>query len=117
MNTQPFSSINYPCNDALQLIRKQLTQAGLHSVQTFNLHTALAGLHDCSCPNHRTDDCDCQIVILLVYGEFEEPVTLILHGNYKQTWLSMSDFIPTENCMKLANLIKNKLTSHFLVKS
>jgi hypothetical protein len=29
------------------------------------------------------------MVVLLVYGNAEEPVTLILHGNDGQTWLSI----------------------------
>jgi len=28
---------------------------------------------------------------MLVYGKAEEPVTLILHGNDGQTWLSIAD--------------------------
>jgi hypothetical protein len=31
------------------------------------------------------------MVILLVYGKAEEPVTLILHGNDGQTWLSIAE--------------------------
>jgi hypothetical protein len=31
------------------------------------------------------------MVVLLVYGEADEPVTLILHGNNGQTWLSIAD--------------------------
>jgi hypothetical protein len=33
------------------------------------------------------------MVILLVYGTAEEPVTLILHGNGAQTWFSLADTI------------------------
>ena len=31
------------------------------------------------------------MVVLLVYGTTEEPVTLILHGNGDQTWFSLPD--------------------------
>jgi hypothetical protein len=31
------------------------------------------------------------MVILLVYGDAPEPLTLILHGNNGQTWLSIAD--------------------------
>lgn len=31
------------------------------------------------------------MVILLVYGSASEPVTLILHGNDGQTWISIAD--------------------------
>ena len=58
-------------------------------MQTFDLHSARHVLEDCPCPHHATSECDCQMVILLVYGKSEGPVTLILHGNDGQTWLSL----------------------------
>jgi hypothetical protein len=33
------------------------------------------------------------MVVLLVYGATEEPVTLILHGNGDQTWFSLADTV------------------------
>jgi hypothetical protein len=99
MNISPFLSVNQSCGKALQWTQTQLSQAGLRSVRTFDLHTARAGLHDCPCPNHGTEDCDCQMVILLVYGKADDvstplntsPATLFLHGNDGQTWLSIAD--------------------------
>ncbi len=90
MNISPFLSINHSCDEALQLARNQLLQADLHPIQTFNLHTARLAMHDCSCPNHGTEECDCQMVVLLVYGKDIEPATLILHGNNGQTWVSIA---------------------------
>lgn len=99
MNISPFLSVNHPCDEALQWTREQLSRAGLRAMQTFDLHAVRAGLHDCSCPNHGTEDCDCQMVILLVYGKADDvstplntsPATLFLHGNDGQTWLSIAD--------------------------
>jgi hypothetical protein len=31
------------------------------------------------------------MIVMLVYGKAEEPVTLILHGNDGHTWLSLAD--------------------------
>ncbi len=89
MNTSPFLSVNHSCDEVLQWTKKQLLRAGLRAVQTFDLHNARVGLHDCPCPNHGTNECDCQMVVLLVYGNACEPVTLILHGNDGQTWFSL----------------------------
>jgi hypothetical protein len=91
MNTSPFLSTNQSCDKTLQWTKIQLAQADLRAVQTFDLHTARIGLHDCSCPNHGTNECDCQMVVLLVYGKDAEPATLILHGNNGQSWLSIVD--------------------------
>ena len=102
MNISPFLSVNQSCDETLHWTKEQLLQAGLHPVQTFDLHTARLALHDCPCPNHGTNECDCQMVVMLVYGKAEDvstlptvvntsPVTLILHGNDGQTWLSIAD--------------------------
>jgi hypothetical protein len=93
MNISPFLTFYCPCDETLPRVSQQLTEAGLRPVQTFNLHSAMMGTHGCSCPNHGTEECDCQMVVLLVYGEAAEPVTLLLHGNSKQTWVSIADSI------------------------
>jgi hypothetical protein len=93
MNISPFLSVYYPCSEALFKVSQQLKEAGLRSVQTFDLHSAMTGTHGCCCPNHGTEECDCQMVVLLVYGDTAEPVTLILHGNSKQTWISLAETI------------------------
>lgn len=91
MNISPFLSTSHPCDQTLQRTIRQLSQVGLRPVQTFDLHTARTELHDCSCPNHGTEQCDCQMVVLLVYGKTVEPVTLILHGNNGLTWFSIAE--------------------------
>lgn len=91
MSISPFLSLHRPCDEALRWTGRQLKQAGLHVVQTFDLQAARAGLHNCACPHHGTDECDCQMLVVLVYGKAEEPVTLILHGNDGQTWFSIAE--------------------------
>jgi len=88
MNISPFLAVNNNCEKTLQWTSHQLQQAGLRSVQTFDLRTARTEMHDCQCPNHGTEACDCRMVVLLVYGAMAEPVTLVLHGHDGQTWLS-----------------------------
>src|SRR6266540_6086053 len=87
----PFLSIDSSCDQALQITKTKLAQAGLRAVQTFNLNTARLGLHNCSCPNHGTEACDCQMIVLLIYGNVAEPATLILHGNDGKTWISIAE--------------------------
>ena len=93
MNISPFLSTNCPCDEALPRVSKQLKDAGLRTVQTFDLHSVMSGTHGCSCINHGTEECDCQMVVLLVYGGAVEPETLILHGDNKRTWISLADSI------------------------
>ena len=85
----PFLSFNYPGDKSLVWLKDRLATANLRVVETFDLNTARHSLEDCSCLHHGTDKCDCQLVVLLVYATGAEPVTLILHANDGQTWLSL----------------------------
>ncbi|MFT3894190.1 MAG: hypothetical protein QM730_21370 [Anaerolineales bacterium] len=109
MNTSPFLSVNRPCEEALTWSREQLIQAGLRPIQTFDLHAARSGSHDCSCPNHGTKDCDCQMVVMLVYGNTDQPSTLILHGSDGQTWFSLVEDTSQPVNALTATAIKNSL--------
>jgi hypothetical protein len=91
MSISPFLSINQSCHDALHWITQRLIEANLRSAQTFDLREARTGSSDCTCPHHGTAKCDCQMVVMLIYGSASEPVTLILHGNDGQTWVSIGD--------------------------
>lgn len=91
MTTPSFLSVDIPNDLALHITKQKLAQMGLHALQTFDLHSARHAQHECPCPNHGMEDCDCQMVILLVYGETAEPATLILHGNDGKTWFSIAD--------------------------
>ena len=105
----PFLSIDVSCDRTLQVTSAKLSEAGLSAVQTFNLNTARLGLHKCCCPNHGTEACDCQMIVLLVYGEVPEPATLILHGNNGQTWVSLADSAIQNVDAKLVTLIRRVL--------
>ena len=109
MISSPFLSINRSCDETLQWSKEKLMQADLRLVQTFDLHAARTGLHDCLCPNHGTDECDCQMVVLLVYSNFSTPETLVLHGNVEKTWLSISDTFGSDATSSLTELIKTTL--------
>jgi hypothetical protein len=87
--SDPLFVINRPFDDVLTWTTRQLSQSGLRLLQTFDLSTARPAPADCPCPQHGTKKCDCQMVILLVYGAKTEPVTLILHGNDGKTWFSL----------------------------
>ncbi len=56
-----------------------LTRRGLYVVRSFDLRSALAADVACECPDHGTAQCTCQFVVLLVYGDAPQPVTLTIH--------------------------------------
>lgn len=105
----PFLSVESACDQTLQVTKTKLSQAGLSTVQTFDLSDARLGSHNCCCPNHGTEACDCQMIVLLVYGEAAEPATLILHGNNGQTWISIADSAGQRGDAKLIGCIRNVL--------
>ena len=84
-----FLSLNGPGDKSLVWVKEQLATAKLRAVQTFDLHSARHALEDCPCPHHGTKQCDCQMVVLLIYANAAEPATLILHGNDGRTWISL----------------------------
>ncbi|MBI5354767.1 MAG: hypothetical protein HZB50_19155 [Chloroflexi bacterium] len=99
MNISSFLSVSQPCDKALQWTKKQLSQENLRCVQTFDLHSARMGPHDCGC----------QLVILLVFGKTAEPVTLILQGKEGRTWFSIADISLQNADAKLINAIQQAL--------
>ncbi len=105
----PFLTLDCSCDEALQWSSQNLMQNGLRVMRTFDLHTVRVGLHDCPCPNHGTNECDCQLVVVLVYGKAAEPATLILHGNDGQTWCSIADTPNQKTNITTVAAIKNAL--------
>lgn len=88
----PLWSANRPSDEVIPWLKGQLGQVGLRVMQTFDLQlTSSLKMGDCPCPHHGTDQCDCQLIVLLIYGKEGSPVSLILHGNDGQTWVSMVD--------------------------
>ena len=96
MNTNtPFLILEQPCDEAVSWVTNQMGSAGLQVVRTFDLHDARsqpdAARAHCPCPHHGTEQCDCQMVILLVYGRSHQPVSLVAHAHNGQTWFSVVD--------------------------
>ncbi|MBP1692226.1 MAG: hypothetical protein H6Q37_109 [Chloroflexi bacterium] len=92
----PFLILDQPCDQAIEWLSKRVTIAGLHIVRTFDLQTARSAHPLCTCPHHGTDQCDCQMVVLLVYGFERQPVSIVVHGHDGQTWFSVVD-IPQQH--------------------
>ncbi|RPI86426.1 MAG: hypothetical protein EHM41_08570 [Chloroflexi bacterium] len=77
--------VNMDCAKTASLAAENLQAASFRVVQTFDLQAARSTQSTCSCPHHGTDLCDCQMLILLVYGIDLNPITLLFHGRDQQT--------------------------------
>lgn len=92
-NYSPFLILERPCDEAIDWVIQQIGRVGLLVVRTFDLHEVRnvsdEVVANCPCPHHGTEQCDCQMVILLVYGSDGQPVSIVVHGHNGQTWFSM----------------------------
>lgn len=86
----PFLSLDQTCDKAQAWAVQELTNAGLRIVQTFDLNVARLAHPDCTCPNHGTEVCNCQMIVLLAYQKRGDPATLVIHGQEGRSWLSLA---------------------------
>ena len=90
-------SLQQPCDEAVQTFVERMEQTGLHVMRTFDLHQTRMAETACSCPHHGTQQCDCQMVVLMVYGKSAQPVSLMAHGHNGQTMFSLVEFLGPTN--------------------
>jgi hypothetical protein len=90
-NNTPFMMLNQPCDEAVGFVTQLVGRAGLSVMRTFDLQVARHAQTVCPCPHHGTEQCDCQMVVLLIYQVNRLPVTIIAHGYNGQTWFSVID--------------------------
>ena len=93
------------CEEAVRWTTEALALAELQVATSFDLRKARAAHTECACPHHGTAACDCQMVVLLVYGREAGPATLILHGRDGRTYLSLADTPGQRPSPKLADTI------------
>ena len=86
-NSSPFVILHKPCADAVDWASRRLEQSGFQAVRTFDLQAARLAHLDCSCPHHGTAQCNCQMVVLLVYQRDSAPVTMVVHGTDETSWV------------------------------
>ena len=114
----PFLILEQPCDNAIDWVTRQIGSAGLQVVRTFDLHVARHTHANCPCPHHGTDQCDCQMVVLLVYGSGgytsseRQPVSVVAHGYNGQTWFSVVDTPQQRADPRLEAAIRLALVPH-----
>ena len=86
----PFLAVDKPGTQVQSWVDRQLTSAGFRVVQTFDLQVARLSHTDCTCPHHGTADCDCQLTVLLVYPQTDEPSSLVIHSRDGHTEVSFA---------------------------
>ncbi len=108
----PFLMLDQACDQAVQWASRRLMQAGLQVVCTFNLHQARHDPLHCPCRCYGAQDCDCQMVVLLVYGAAGsrgQPLSLVAHSYDGQTRFSVVDTAQQHADPALAAAIRRSL--------
>jgi hypothetical protein len=113
-DSSPFLVLEGPSDEAIAWVMHRLGKAGLQSLLTFDLQLARSDPADCPCPQHGTDQCNCQMIVLLVYRDGCQPVSLIAHGSEGRTWLSLIDSLQQRADPRLEHAIRQALLTEKL---
>ncbi len=82
--TKQLLTIPQECEAAVAQIIERLKSDGLQVIRSFDLKTARMAHTECTCPHHGTEQCDCQMVVLLVYEGTGQPITLVARTKVAQ---------------------------------
>lgn len=85
------STFNLDCETVIAQLSQQLATWGLQVARSFDLQSACASFTDLICPHHGDAICDCQMVVLLVYGTEGAPASLVLHTHRGKTDIDLVD--------------------------
>lgn len=92
-------------DDAVADLMERFRAAGLRAFPTFRFRETVPAEVPYACADHQ-DGCDCDLLILLVYGAEPQPATLVAHSHGGHTWLSLSEAPPEQASPELSARIK-----------
>jgi hypothetical protein len=85
----PLIKLNCICDQAVSRVTAVLHESELRVMIPFDSQLTRELAIPAVCLHHGTADCDCHIVILLVYEADGPPATLLAYGQDGETWLSL----------------------------
>lgn len=83
--------LNLDAEQALPLITNLLLGLGFQVLPSFDLQAARASQFRLNCSHHGTAQCNCQMVVLLIYGHGDQPASMVIRGQDGKTYLSLVD--------------------------
>lgn len=105
----PFLVLEQPCSSAIPWVVSRVEQAGLNVLRTFDLPVASLERADCPYPDYSKDQNDWQMVVMLVYGDDNQQVSLIAQSQSGRTWLSLVDTPQQRADPRLESVIRQAL--------
>jgi hypothetical protein len=91
-------------------LTRNLEIAGYQVIRSFDLQRARAVHTACTCPHHGSAECDCQMIVLLIYLSNGEPYTLLIHGRDGATRIDWGEALPENEEIALFKIIKDVFT-------
>lgn len=113
----PLLDLHEDCENTVASVTALLTSSGLRVVRSFDLQSACASYTSPVCPHHGQKDCDCQLVVLMIYGSQEQPSSLILHSSGGQTQVGLATMPDQTDAPKLERRIRVALSQLKSVES
>ena len=88
--TIPLLRLEGQCDPVVTRVIQRMNDQGLQVLRSFDLQAARNAHTRCECPYHGTEQCNCQLIVLLVYGDTTQPATLVAHGRAGMTELLLA---------------------------
>jgi hypothetical protein len=86
-----------------------LVAEGFQVTQTFELGSACASFTDNVCPHKGSSPCKCQLIVLMIYGATVHPVSLVFHGDDKETEIFLAVDLTQSRDLDFENRIQQAL--------
>jgi hypothetical protein len=109
------TTLNLECESVISQMARPLTQWGLRIVRSFDLQSACASFPDLTCPHHGDTPCDCQLVVLLIYGADAHPASVVLHSHRGKTDIDLVDSPNNRPTPDLVEMIRQVFSNGFEV--
>lgn len=87
--TTKLLTVSLESEAAVAKVIQRLSEDGLQVVRSFDLQIARSAHKHCVCNYHGTEQCDCQMIVLLVYEQQGQPLTMVVHSRNGQTHIEM----------------------------
>ena len=106
---QYISPLIFPdnCEVVSRYLTDNLIDAGYTVVRSFDLQRARNSHTGCVCLHHGESQCDCQMIVLLVYLSNGEPYTLLAHGRDGITYIKWDETLSDDEEKAFFAIIKD----------
>ena len=107
--TNLIKNMRRDCQTSVHDVSECLQNGGYQVLQVFNLQVARATQPSSCCPIHGMEQCDCQLVIFLVYAGDKQSVTLMVYGNDCETSVEIVNTLVQPACPEMLPTIRQLL--------